>query len=135
MKPHGTVAVRASISSPPNLNATLEGLAKEEKVSRTWVVRDEKENASLAQKTCSAVLTGATVPTANNEAFSRVLIYKALEPSGWDLTDQRQAHLEYNTPNGRVDYLLKDALGRVLCVLEAKREDLDAYDAKEQARG
>jgi type I restriction enzyme R subunit len=43
--------------------------------------------------------------------------------------------LEYNTPNGRVDYLLKDTLGRTLCVLEAKREDLDPYDAKEQARG
>jgi len=30
---------------------------------------------------------------------------------------------------------LKDKLGRVLSVLEAKREDLDPYDAKEQARG
>jgi type I restriction enzyme, R subunit len=29
----------------------------------------------------------------------------------------------------------KDKFGRVLCVLEAKREDLDPYDAKEQARG
>src|SRR5208282_4421663 len=62
-------------------------------------------------------------------------IDKALEASGWTLTDPRQVHLEYSTPNGRVDYLLKDALGRVLCVLEAKREDLDPYDAKEQARG
>jgi type I site-specific restriction endonuclease len=71
----------------------------------------------------------------NNEAFSRVLIDRALEASGWDLTDPRQVHLEYNTPSGRVDYLLKDGLGRILCVLEAKREDLDPYDAKEQARG
>jgi type I site-specific restriction endonuclease len=39
------------------------------------------------------------------------------------------------TSNGRADYLLKDKLRRVLCVLEAKREDLDPYDAKEQARG
>ncbi|MGA7944495.1 MAG: type I restriction enzyme HsdR N-terminal domain-containing protein [Candidatus Sulfotelmatobacter sp.] len=75
------------------------------------------------------------MPMVNNEAFSRVLIDKALEASGWTLTDPRQVHLEYSTPNGRVDYLLKDALGRVLCVLEAKREDLDPYDAKEQARG
>jgi type I site-specific restriction endonuclease len=75
------------------------------------------------------------MPNVNNEAFSRVLIDKALEASGWNLTDSRQIHLEYNTPAGRVDYLLKDALGRVLCVLEAKREDLDPYDAKEQARG
>jgi type I site-specific restriction endonuclease len=71
----------------------------------------------------------------NNEAFSRVLIDKALEVSGWNLLDPRQIQYEYTVPNGRADYLLKDTLGRVLCVLEAKREDLDPYDAKEQARG
>jgi type I restriction enzyme R subunit len=74
------------------------------------------------------------MPTANNEAFSRVLIDKALEVSGWDLLDPRQVQFEQNTVNGRVDYLLKDTSGRTLCVLEAKREDLDPYDAKEQAR-
>jgi type I site-specific restriction endonuclease len=71
----------------------------------------------------------------NNEAFSRVLIDKALEASDWDLLDGRQVQFEQNSGSGRVDYLLKDTLGRVLCVLEAKREDLDPYDAKEQARG
>jgi type I restriction enzyme R subunit len=71
----------------------------------------------------------------NNEAFSRVLIDKALEASGWDLLEPRQVQFEQSTANGRVDYLLKDTLGRVLCVVEAKREDLDPYDAKEQARG
>jgi type I restriction enzyme R subunit len=71
----------------------------------------------------------------HKEAFSRVLIDKALEASGWNLLDSRQVQLEQNAVVGRVDYLLKDSLGRVLCVLEAKREDLDPYDAKEQARG
>lgn len=70
-----------------------------------------------------------------NEAFSRILIDKALEFSGWDLLNPRQVQFELHTSNGRADYLLKDKLGRVLCVLEAKREDLDPYDAKEQARG
>src|SRR3989344_319955 len=70
-----------------------------------------------------------------NEAFSRILIDKALEASGWNLLDPQQVQFEHNTANGRADYLLKDSLGRVLCVLEAKREDLDPYDAKEQARG
>jgi type I site-specific restriction endonuclease len=70
-----------------------------------------------------------------NEAFSRVLIDKALEASGWGLLDPQQVVLEYSTTTSRVDYLLKDRLGRVLSVLEAKREDLDPYDAKEQARG
>lgn len=71
----------------------------------------------------------------NNEAFSRILIDKALEASGWNLLDSQQVQFELNTGNGRADYLLKDNLGRVLCVLEAKREDIDPYDAKEQARG
>ena len=70
-----------------------------------------------------------------NEAFSRVLIDKALEASGWDLLDPSQVQFEHHSANGRADYLLLDKLGRVACVLEAKREDLDPYDAKEQARG
>jgi type I restriction enzyme, R subunit len=73
--------------------------------------------------------------TSHNEAFSRVLIDKALEASGWDLLNPQQVRFEYNTTNGRADYLLLDSLGRVLCVLEAKRQDLDPYNAKEQARG
>jgi type I restriction enzyme R subunit len=75
------------------------------------------------------------VPSGYTEAFSRILIDKALEASGWDLLDFRQIRFEFNAVNGRADYLLIDSLGRVLCVLEAKREDLDPYDAKEQARG
>jgi type I restriction enzyme, R subunit len=70
-----------------------------------------------------------------NEAFSRILIDKALEFSGWNLLNPRQVQFELHTSGGRADYLLKDKLGGVLCVLEAKREDLDPYDAKEQARG
>lgn len=69
------------------------------------------------------------------EAFSRVLIDRALGDSKWDLLNPQQVQFEYHTPTGRADYLLKDSLGRVLCALEAKREDLDPYDAKEQARG
>jgi predicted type IV restriction endonuclease len=73
--------------------------------------------------------------TGQGEAFSRILIDKALEFSGWNLLDPQQVVFELHTGSGRADYLLKDKLGRVLCVLEAKREDLDPYDAKEQARG
>lgn len=73
--------------------------------------------------------------TSHAEAYSRVLIDKALTDSGWDLLDERQVVFEYHGAAGRADYLLKDGLGRVLCVLEAKREDNDPYDAKEQGRG
>jgi type I restriction enzyme R subunit len=75
------------------------------------------------------------MPAGQNEAFSRILIDKALEFSGWDLLDPKQVAFELHSGAGRADYLLKDKLGRVLCVLEAKREGLDPYDAKEQARG
>jgi type I restriction enzyme R subunit len=73
--------------------------------------------------------------TGQSEAFSRVLIDKALEFSGWDLLDSKQVVFEQHSGAGRADYLLKNKLGHVLCVLEAKRENLDPYDAKEQARG
>jgi len=75
------------------------------------------------------------MPTGHNEAFARVLIDKALEFSGWDLLDSKQVVFEYHAQSGRADYLLKDSLGRVLAVLEAKREDKDPYDAKTQGRG
>jgi len=69
-----------------------------------------------------------------NEAFSRVLIDQALADSGWNLLDAHQVRFELNTANGRADYSLGGQRGP-LCVLEAKREDVDPYDAKEQARG
>jgi len=69
-----------------------------------------------------------------NEAFSRVLIDKALEFSGWNLLDPHQVRFELNGATGRADYVLGGPRGP-LCVLEAKREDADPYDAKEQARG
>ena len=69
-----------------------------------------------------------------NEAFSRILIDKALEFSGWNLLDSKQVRFELNGTTGRADYVLSGQRGP-LCVLEAKREDVDPYDAKEQARG
>ncbi len=75
------------------------------------------------------------MPLNHNEAFFRVLIDRALDDSDWDLLDSKQVEFEFHTASGRADYLLKDKLGRVFCVLEAKREDADPYDAKEQARG
>lgn len=71
----------------------------------------------------------------NPEAFSRILIDRALTDSGWDLLNAKQVRFEVNAASKRADYLLLDSLGRTLCVLEAKAEDKDPYDAKEQARG
>ncbi len=75
------------------------------------------------------------MPSGQNEAFSRVLIDKALEFSGWNLLNPHEVRFELNGETGRADYVLMEKRGGALCVLEAKREDVDPYDAKEQARG
>ena len=72
--------------------------------------------------------------SSGSEAFSRVLIDRALTDSGWDLLSPRQVRFETRA-GGRADYVLLDDKGMALCVLEAKREDHDPYDAKEQGRG
>lgn len=71
---------------------------------------------------------------AQPEAFSRVLIDRALSECGWNLLDETQVRFELHGTSGRADYVLCGQYGP-LCVLEAKREDTDPYDAKEQARG
>jgi predicted DNA-binding protein len=43
MKAANTSTVRATISFPPALYQTLEGIAKEKKVSLAWVVREATE--------------------------------------------------------------------------------------------
>jgi predicted type IV restriction endonuclease len=68
------------------------------------------------------------------EAFSRVLIDQALKDSGWDLLDSHRVRFESSARDGRADYVLLGQHGP-LAVLEAKAEDKDPYDAKEQARG
>ncbi len=68
------------------------------------------------------------------EAFSRILIDQALKESGWDLFDPHRVRFESSGRDGRADYILLGKNGP-LCVLEAKRPDLDPYDAKDQARG
>lgn len=70
-----------------------------------------------------------------SEAAARIRIDEALRASGWDLDDPKHVQFEYRAGTGRADYLLRDEFGRVICVIEAKSEDKDPYDAKEQARG
>lgn len=57
-----------------------------------------------------------------------------MELSGWNLLDPHQVRFELNSATGRADYVLSGQHGP-LCVTEAKREELDPYDAKDQARG
>ena len=43
MKAQNTAQVRATISFPPHVYETLEGIAREKKVSLAWVVREATE--------------------------------------------------------------------------------------------
>lgn len=72
--------------------------------------------------------------TKTNEAFSRVKIDDALRDSGWDILNPRQVTFEVSGSTGRADYILHGERGP-LCVLEAKKDDIDPYDAKDQALG
>ena len=82
----------------------------------------------------AALRIGRCPVSSQPEAFSRVLIDQALRESGWDLLDPHRVRFESHGHGGRADYVLSGPRGP-LCVLEAKREDLDPYDAKDQARG
>ena len=68
------------------------------------------------------------------EAFSRVLIERALTESGWDLLNDKQVRFELHGKSGRADYVLFGQYGS-LCVLETRKEDADPYEVKEQAWG
>ena len=49
MKSQRTALVRASISFRPDLYATLDKIAKQKKVSSTWVVREAAERYAVAE--------------------------------------------------------------------------------------
>ncbi len=80
------------------------------------------------------------------EAKARIKINKLLEEANWRLLDDENGRanvdLEYTTKiqrddkfhTGLLDYLLLDSKGFPLCVLEAKREDLNPLVAKTQSR-
>lgn len=82
------------------------------------------------------------------EAHARIKINNMLTEAGWYLFDEPDKNLkatvdlEYTTKinrddkfkAGALDYLLFDSQGFPLCVLEAKREDINPLSAKKQAR-
>ena len=91
----------------------------------------------------------------SKEAKSRIKINKLLEASGWRFFDDEngraniqleanvklsQKHIDAlgedfeKSKNGFVDFLLLDGKGFPLVVLEAKREEKEPLDGKEQAR-
>lgn len=67
------------------------------------------------------------------EADARIIIDELLRQAGWDPTDKSQVLTEHSSSSaGRADYVLLDSPGRPLAVIEAKREGIDPYTAKQQ---
>jgi hypothetical protein len=54
VKAKNTSLIRASISFPPDLYKSLEGIAKEKKVSLAWVVRDAAEKYLTGKPTIAS---------------------------------------------------------------------------------
>ncbi len=91
----------------------------------------------------------------NKEAKARIKINKLLEDAGWRFfdsdKDKSNIVLEHrtkkakfdnsklgedleNAPDGFIDYLLVNDQNRPIALVEAKRENIDPLDAKQQAR-
>ncbi len=93
-----------------------------------------------------------------NETDARILIDDQLRAAGWNPADKLQVRTEVKTagafhgvaepesqsivlstqdgdaiPTGRADYVLLDSRGRPLAVIEAKRQAIQPYVAKQQA--
>ena len=61
MKAQSTAQVRATISFPPDVYETLEGIAKQKKVSLAWVVREATEQYLVSLRDRSDVCFGSLV--------------------------------------------------------------------------
>jgi type I restriction enzyme R subunit len=70
------------------------------------------------------------------EQDARIVINRKLSEAGWLLEGNNKNVLtEQGSDSGILDYLLLDRTGRNLAVVEAKRDSIDPYMAKNQARG
>ncbi len=77
----------------------------------------------------------AQIPT-STEADARIVINRKLHEAGWILEGVGKNVLtEQHSEAGFMDYLLLDRNGRNLALVEAKKDSIDPYTAKNQARG
>ncbi len=73
-----------------------------------------------------------------SEADARIEIDELLRQAGWDPADKSMVGTEIHSAAGdgshsRADYVLYDQRGRPLAVIEAKKNAIDPYVAKQQA--
>ncbi|HET7625633.1 MAG TPA: DEAD/DEAH box helicase family protein [Verrucomicrobiae bacterium] len=67
------------------------------------------------------------------EADSRMIIDRKLREAGWNIEDKTHVATEETAADGRADYLMLDARGRPLAVVEAKRFSKEPSVAKTRA--
>jgi len=68
-----------------------------------------------------------------NETDARIIIDDQLRQAGWNPADKTHVLTEVKTDRGKPDYVLLDQRGRSLAVIEAKKNAIDPYTAKQQA--
>ena len=74
--------------------------------------------------------------TGITEQDARIVINRKLQESGWILEGaSRNVLTEQHSEVGFMDYLLLDRNGHNLALVEAKKDSIDPYAAKNQARG
>jgi len=69
----------------------------------------------------------------SKEADARILVDELLRNAGWKPEDKNQVLTEQKTAHGYADYVLLNRNGLPLAVIEAKREGINPYTAKQQA--
>jgi type I site-specific restriction endonuclease len=70
------------------------------------------------------------------EQDARIVINRRLQEAGWILEGaNRNVLTEQHSEAGFMDYLLLDKNGHNLALVEAKKDSIDPYVAKPQARG
>jgi type I restriction enzyme R subunit len=70
------------------------------------------------------------------EQDARIVINRKLQEAGWVLEGVTKNVLtEQHSEAGFMDYLLLDRNGESLALVEAKKDSIDPYSAKNQGRG
>ncbi len=96
-------------------------------------------NVNWPLKNTGKVLSSCQPSTGNadlmghSEADARINIDELLRAADWDPADKSQVLTEQKTDNGRADYVLLDRHGQPLAVIEAKKDRINPYTAKQQA--
>jgi len=149
-RPQTTLFDETAVPTDDRTEKTTEGLeqlqAELERIKKQLYKRFEENEALRAEVEAAKARNANTAhatsfkPDDATEAATRMfLIDVMLKEAGWDLTDERDREYEVTgMPNdtglGYVDYVLWDADGTPLAVVEAKRSSESSEKGRQQAK-